>query len=199
MKKTVAAFLLTTTLSIFSQPILAMVDLFKYTQTLHADQADPSSRSTILGIIGSCGTVSTLNDDCVIEGLSRVGREENNAFASAIVLDYQNALGQGRTNTLPECQTETHMQANRIIGHCMLLMNYYALNDMDRESAVKQYEMCLQGGMLGLVYQGNIVAQYLIGSIYSRKGLTEPADVWKRALNLRKDTEEYQLLMHCYH
>lgn len=185
-------------LSFFADPLFARVDVLKYAQNLQSQDADLSASSTLLGIIESCGNSTNINDDCVIQALQRVAVEENNSYADAIASNYQQALGEGNFFTTPECQIESHMQANRILAHCILLMNYYALKNQDKEAAIKQYEMYLQGGMQGLVYQGNIVAQYILSDLYEKKGLSQPAELWKKALKQRKDTEEYQLLMRCY-
>jgi hypothetical protein len=185
-------------LGAFAFPTLASVNVFKYTQSLQSHNADLSASSTLLGIIESCGNSTNINDDCVMQALQRVAVEENNSYAKQIASNYMEALDEGNYFTAPECQMESHAQANRILAHCILLMNYYALKDQDKDSAVKQYEMCLQGGMQGLVYQGNIVAQYILGDLYEKKGLSQPAEAWKKTLKLRKDTEEYQMLMKCY-
>jgi len=173
-------------------------DPLQYTQTLSdAYEADDASRSTLLGIIESCGNASNIDDSCVVDSLNRVAQEENNTTAKSIAASYNQAINAGNFSN-PECQTEDHMQANRILGHCILLMNYYALQNQDKEAAINKYELCLQGGMQGLVYQGNIVAQYILSELYSYKGLSEPAQTWKKGLKLRKNTPEYALLMKCY-
>lgn len=186
-------------LCIFNFPLYAGINVYKYAQSLQSQNADHSASSTLLGIIESCGNSTNINDDCVLQALQRVSVEENNEYAKSIAADYLQALGEGNYFTVPECQTESHAQANRILAHCILLLNYYALKNQDKDAAIKQFEMCLRGGMQGLVYQGNIVAQYILANLYEKKGLSQPAEVWKRALKLKKDTEQYQLLMKCYH
>ncbi len=197
MNKPYCIWIIAALLVLFSLPSIAMNPL-KYTKNLQTQNADPSSRSTLLGIIESCGNVTNINDDCVLKGLERVSIEENNEYATAIGTNYEKALAEGQYNTIPECQTETHMQVNRILGHCILLMNYYALKDYDKTSAIHQYELCLQGGMQGLVYQGNIVAQSILINIYDKKGLFAAAEIWTKAIKKRKHTEDYALLMQCY-
>lgn len=181
---------------IFS-PSLYAVNLLQYTSLLKTKEADGSSRDTVYGIIDSCGTATRLNDDCTIQGLTRVAKEENNALAKSIVSVYQTALNEGQYDTQPECQTDDHFQANRIIGHCWLLMNYYALQ-ADPSSAESQYSLCLQGGFQGLVYQGNIVAQYMLAKVYDEKGISGAGENWRNAIDMRKDTQAYNLLKKCY-
>jgi len=170
----------------------------KYTQNLNTQNTDEASRATLLGIIESCGNATHIVDNCVVAGLNRVAQEENNTTAKVIAAEYEEALQEGNAS-LPECQIEEHMQANRIIGHCVLLMNYYALQDQDVNSATTHYELCFQGGMQGLAYHGNIVAQFMLSELFEQKGIQGIAQGWRNALKQRKNTPEYTRLMKCYH
>ena len=174
-------------------------DAAKYTQNVTISQsANEPSRATILGIVESCGNVTNIDDDCVTQGLDRVADEENNLVAKAISQDYENALNTGNFEVNPECQVETHLQANRIIGHCLLLAHYYALSERDQLSVISQFEICMQGGLQGLSDQGNIVALYMLSDLLEQKGIEDAADQWKKTKRLRKDTDEYALLTKCY-
>lgn len=174
------------------------IDLMSYARKVVLSTTDDAARSTVLGIADACGTPSNVDDDCVIRGLERVVREENNLIAAAILSEYARAIDEGHFSTYPECHNETHLQANRILAHCTLLLNYAALKDQNLDAATGQFNMCLQGGLQGLVYQGNIVSQYMLSQFYAQKGISAPADVWKRALLLRKNTDEFALLARCY-
>lgn len=181
---------------LLSSPGLYALDLFKYTNNLPVKAPD-LERSSILGIFDSCGNASNIKDDCVIAGLERVQTEENNLTAKSMLKIYEEAQTLGNYNN-PECQLDSHLQANRVVGHCILLMDYYALKDLDGGAAVAQYEMCLLGGMQGLTFQGNIVAQYILSQLYAKRGVQQTADVWTRALMMRQDTDEYKSLKKCY-
>lgn len=183
-------------LTTIAPPLLAL-DLLKYADFAHYEQNNEASRTTLLGIIESCGKSFNLDDDCVIAGFERVEAEENNALAKYITSNYQKALAEGNFNNL-ECQVETHLQANQIIGHCLLLLHYYAIGDQDFDAAMSQYKMCLHGGLQGLVYQGNIVAQFMLGKLMDQSGFPEAAKSWKEAIKLRKDSDEFLLLKKCY-
>lgn len=185
-------------LCLFTPSSSFAIDLMSYTQKIILNTTDDAARSTVLGIADSCGTPTNVDDDCVIRGLERVAKEESNLIAGAILSEYARAIDEGRFSTYPECHIETHLQANRILAHCTLLLNYSALKDQNSDAATAQFNMCLQGGLQGLVYQGNIVAQYMLSQFYAQKGISAPADVWKRALLLRKNTDEFTLLMKCY-
>jgi hypothetical protein len=198
MNRTYYVWIMTVICMMLASPALHAINILKYTKNLQTHTADPSSSSTLLGIMESCGNAAHLNDDCVLKGLERVSVEEDNQYARAIAANYEKALEEGNYHTLPECQLETHMQANRILGHCILLMNYYALKHQDKDYAIQKYELCLQGGMQGLVYQGNIVAQYILSNLYDIKGIHHTSEAWKKALKKRKHTEEYRLLHRCY-
>lgn len=176
---------------------LFAVDFQKYIDHMQANLADESSRSTLLGIVGSCGNSSNLDDACVVQGLERVATEENNQQAKSILADYAKSLNEGNAN-IPECQTESHMQVNRTMGHCLLLLNYYALENDDKDAATVKYETCLQGGMLGLAYQGNLAAQFLLADIFYERGLSEQGSLWKNSLKTRRGSEDYEILMKCY-
>lgn len=180
-------------------PSAAMaINLLQYSDRIQTLDTDPSSRSTLLGISDACGAATNVDDDCVLKGLERVATEEDNLAARGMLSEYARAINEGQFSTQPECHVETHLQANRILAHCTLLLNYSGLKEQDIDKAKAQFNMCLQGGLQGLVYQGNIVAQYMLGEFYAQKGLDDPAAVWKRALRLRKDTDEYALLEKCY-
>lgn len=190
--KTIIAFCV----AFFSCQLQAL-NLQKYANSAQSRVADETSRNTLVGIIGNCGSANNIDDSCVIQSLERVATEENNTAAKAILSDYEKALNEGNYDQ-PECQTGSHMQVNRTIGHCLLLLNYYVIENNDNDAATAQYETCLQGGMLGLAYQGNMAAQYLLSDIFAEKNLTAQATLWKKSLETRKGSEEYELLMKCY-
>ncbi len=173
------------------------VNFQRYSSSMPAYSADELSRTTLLGILGSCGNTSNLDDNCVVQNLERVATEENNSEAKSLLADYEAALHEGRGDQ-PECQTEDHMQVNRIIGHCVLLLNYYALDTNDKEAAIAQFGTCLQGGMIGLAYQGNLAAQLVLSDIFNEKGLSDQASLWRNSAKTRKNTEDYQLMVRCY-
>lgn len=174
-------------------------NVMKYTHNLAASQsADEPSRATVLGIIESCGQVANIDDDCVIQGLDRVANEESNLIAQGISKDYENALNTGNFDSDPECQVETHLQANHIVGHCLLLGHYYALSERDQHSGLSQLELCLQGGLQGLADQGNMVALYMLNDLLEQKGIEDIANQWKKTKRLKKDSDEYALLIKCY-
>jgi|GEM_PF-5712061 len=174
-------------------------DAAKYTHNVSVSQsANEPSRATILGIVESCGNVTNIDDDCVIQGLERVADEENNLVAKAIASDYGNALNTGNFEVNPECQVETHLQANRIVGHCLLLSHYYTLSERDQFSGVSQFELCLQGGLQGLADQGNLVALYMLSDVLEQKGIEDAANQWKKTKRLKQDSDEYMLLTKCY-
>lgn len=189
--------ILTLLLVLYTLPLQAKVDVYKYVQALQNQDLNLSSSSNLLNIIDSCGNSPNLNDDCVVKSLQQAA-EGGDEAAKQLANSYIQALGEGNYFNAPECQTPSHQQANSILAHCILLMNYNALKTQDKEGAIKQYEMCVQGGMQGLVYQGNIVAQYILADMYQQKGLSQPAEVWKRGLQLRENTPEFQTLMKCY-
>lgn len=174
------------------------VDFMSYANKIVPETVDAAARTTVLGITDACGTSTNVDDDCVIRGLERVVNEESNLIAAAILSEYARAIDEGHFSSQPECHVETHLQANRILAHCTLLLNYAALKEQSPDAAIAQFNMCLQGGLQGLVYQGNIVSQYMLAQFYTQKGITAPAEVWRRALSLRKNTDEYRLLEKCY-
>lgn len=186
------------TLCLFMPCSSSAVDFMSYAEKIVSGTVDAGARSTVLGIADACGTPNNVDDDCVIRGLERVVNEESNLIAAAILSEYARAIDEGHFSTQPECHVETHLQANRILAHCTLLLNYAALKEQSPDAAAAQFNMCLQGGLQGLVYQGNIVSQYMLGQFYSQKGISAPAEVWRRALSLRKNTDEYALLAKCY-
>jgi len=184
--------------SVFATPTYA-IELLKYVGLLQTQSADGAERSTVYGIIESCGNATRLNDDCVIQGLNRVAKEENNTLAQSIANVYTSAEKEGNYTSKPECQTDDHFQANRIIGHCWLLLNYYAIqSNNDTDTAGAQYAMCLQGGLQGLVFQGNIAAQYMLAKLYDERGIAGTGEVWTNAIKMRKGTQAYELLQKCY-
>lgn len=174
-------------------------DTMKYSQSfLISQSANEPSKATVLGIVESCGHVANIDDDCVVQGLERVAGEENNQVAEAIAKDYEEALNTGNFDSNPECQVETHLQANRILGHCLLLAHYYALSERDQLTGISQFELCLQGGLQGLADQGNMVALYMLSDVLEQKGIDDAANQWKKTKRLKKDSDEYLLLTKCY-
>ena len=174
------------------------LNLLGYAQRIVVSNSDDAARTTVLGIADSCGTPTNVDDDCVIRGLERVATEEGNQIAYNMLGTYSSAINEGNFATQPECHVETHLQANRILAHCTLLLNYTALKELSVDRATAQFNMCLQGGLQGLVFQGNIVAQYMLSQFYTQIGLSSPADVWSRAVLIRRNTEEFARLMKCY-
>jgi hypothetical protein len=173
------------------------IDFQKYTKNIHVQEANETSQKTLLGIINSCGNIKNLDDDCVVQALDRVAQEENNKEAKIITSEYEKAITEGSFSK-PECQTDNHMQANRTIGHCVLLLNCSLLENEDKEDAVNQYEMCLQGGMTGLAYQGNLAAQYLLSEILREKNQPDQETFWSNYVKSKKHTDEYDVLLKCY-
>ena len=198
MRKMLCKGMLYCSLALFSCQVLAL-NLHHYEKHLDSlNDVDGTAHSTILSIIGGCGNSTSLDSDCVLQGLSRVSTEENNSLAKSIATVYEKALGEGNYETLPECQSETNLQVNRNLGHCVFLMYYYALKNEDHPAAAKQYETCLQGGMLGLAYQGNLAAQRILGKIFDERGMEDTATLWLKVFEQRKGTEEYDLALKCY-
>jgi hypothetical protein len=197
MRKPLCHWIMASSAALLAPPTLAinMMAFSRHVPTAHAEEP---ARSTLVGIFESCGNTTNLDDNCVLQRLERVAREEDNTTALAITADYEKALETGNFDT-PECQTQTHLQANRIIGHCLLLLNFYVLQSNDQESSVNKFETCLHGGMLGLTYQGNIVAQYFMEQLFEQKGIPSAAQTWKHAIAARRDSNEYDLLKKCYH
>ncbi len=196
MKFSMAKGIFSIFLYIFSCQLLA-IDFQKYTKNTQIHNANETSRTTLLGIIGSCGNATHLDDDCMVQGLERVAQEENNAEAKTIAQEYEKAISEGNFSQ-PECQTESHMQANRTVGHCILLLNSYILESYEQNDAILQYEMCLQGGMMGLAYQGNLAAQLMLAQIYKEKNQHDQRESWINALKTKKESDEYDILMKCY-
>lgn len=181
---------------LFCSPLYA-IDFDKYTKNVRIENPSETSRKTLLGIIDSCGNTNRLDDDCMVQNLERVAKEEGNIEATVILNEYQKAISEGNFSK-PECQTESHTQANLTIGHCLLLFNSYMLENYEKEDAVLRYEMCLQGGMMGLAYQGNLAAQYLLSEIYREKQQQTQVETWTDAIKASKDTYDYHVLMKCY-
>lgn len=181
----------------FSFPLIA-VDFMRYPAELKARDMDETTSATITGIIESCGSASSLDDSCVLQNLNRVTEEESNNDAKALLADYESALAQGNYNTIPECQTDTNLQVNRNVGHCILLLNYHALKNPNIDEVNMQYLMCLQGSMLGLAYEGNLAAQLMLSQIFEQRGVADSALFWRRALEQRKGSEEYDAVIKCY-
>ncbi len=178
-------------------PAIYAIDFQKYVKDSQICAANETSRKTLLGIIDSCGNTTRLDDDCLIQGLERVTKEENNLEAKIILQAYEKAISEGNF-IKPECQTENHMQANLTIGHCILLYNSYMLENYEKEDAVLRYEMCLQGGMMGLAYHGNLAAQYILSEIYRDKQQLAQEATWAESLKSKKETDEYDIMMRCY-
>lgn len=173
------------------------IDFQKYTKNITVQHANETSQKTLLGIVDSCGNIKNLDDDCVVQALDRVAQEENNREAKTITSEYEKAITEGSFSN-PECQTDSHMQANRTIGHCVLLLNCSLLENIDKEDAINQYEMCLQGGMTGLAYQGNLAAQYMLSEILREKNQPDQETFWSNYVKSKKHTDEYDVLMKCY-
>lgn len=177
---------------------LLAVDFQQFSNQVRNRSLDETNSRTLLGIMESCGSGNSLDDNCVIQNLNRVTEEESNSTAQAIMADYEKALSLGSYNDIPECQSDINLQVNRNIGHCVLLLNYYALKSPNLEEANMQYLMCLQGAMLGLAYEGNLSAQLLLSQIFEQRGIADTAVYWRKALEQRKGTEEYNAVMKCY-
>lgn len=168
-----------------------------YTKTIRKLDLDETERDTLLSIMNACGQAKNLDDDCAIQELDRVATEESNEHAKIMLRDYDAAIREGNGMDL-ECQTDNHTQVNRTLGHCVLLLNFYAIEEKQSENALQQYEVCLQGGMLGLAYQGNLAAQFVLTQLFNEKDMPDSATTWQHALNQQKESDEYMLLMKCY-
>ncbi|MBN9286762.1 MAG: hypothetical protein BGO43_02465 [Gammaproteobacteria bacterium 39-13] len=190
-KRVIALFLI-----VFSSHLFA-IDYQTYLKNLRSRDDNETSRATLSGIIGSCGNSANLDDDCLIQGLERVTEEENNNEAKLILAEYEKALNSGNFYR-PECQTEGHLQANRTIGHCVLLLNSHMIQNNDKEAANAQFELCLQGGMLGLAYAGNLAAAYMLAEIFREKEVESAATHWSNFIKSKKGTDDHELLMKCY-
>ncbi|MBS0290638.1 MAG: hypothetical protein JSS07_11470 [Proteobacteria bacterium] len=195
MKKSIQAIL--SLYLLISTSLSMAIDFQKYTKNIQVQDASETSRKTLLGIIENCGNSNHLDDDCMIQNLERVAQEENISEARNILKEYEKALAEGNFSK-PECQTEGHLQANRTLGHCILLLNSNMLENYEESDAVLRYEMCLQGGMMGLAYHGNLAAQYMLSKIYHEKSQEEQARIWSSTLKTKKETDEYHILMSCY-
>src|SRR5579872_501718 len=158
MSKMLCQWILAVTMSLLAFSTFA-IDIEALSRDIPALHSEEPARSTLIGIFESCGNASNLNDNCVLQNLGRVAREEENTTAQAIYDSYFKTFELGTTE-FPECQTQTHLQANRVLGHCLLLLNFYTLQGGDQEESVNKFETCFQGGMLGLAHSDNIVAQY---------------------------------------
>ena len=178
-------------------PLTYAIDFQKYTKDDRICSANETSRKTLLGIIDSCGNTTRLDDDCLVQGLERVAKEENNTEAKLILNEYEKAISEGNF-IKPDCQTENHMQANLTIGHCILLYHSYILENYEKNDAILRYEMCLQGGMMGLAYHGNLAAQYMLSEIYRDKHQLTQEATWAESLKTKKETDEYDIMMRCY-
>ncbi len=196
MRLTVAYGSLALTLCLHSHTLFA-IDFQKYTKNVQIEDSSETSRKTLLGIIDSCGNTTRLDDDCMVQSLERVKKEENNHEAQIILNEYQKAISEGNFSK-PECQTESHTQANMTIGHCILLFNSYILENYEKNDAISRYEMCLQGGMMGLAYHGNLAAQFMLSEIYRDKQQEAQGATWAESLKTKRDTDEYDILMKCY-
>lgn len=186
---------LATAFLIFSSASWADVDLNSFAKNL-PQNVPPTERSTIIGIFDSCGSASNIEDGCAISGLQQAA-SQNNVTAKTLLDNYQQVQGFGNM-TNPECQVASHQQANKLIGHCVLMMDYFAIKDNDPAAAVGKYDNCLVASMQELTFNGNIVAQYFMSQLYGQRGVPQAAEVWKRALLMKQDTDEYKLLMKCY-
>lgn len=182
---------------LFISSLSFAIEFQKYTQTIRKMDLDETERDTLLSIMNACGQAKNLDDDCVIQELDRVATEESNEHAKRILQAYDAAVHEGNSMDL-ECQTDNHTQVNRTLGHCILLLNLYAIEEKQIDNALQQYEVCLQGGMLGLAYQGNLVAQFVLSQLFAEREMSDPATLWKNSLKHHKDTDEYKLLEKCY-
>lgn len=174
-------------------------DLLQYANSLQVDKIDPASTITLTGLIESCGNNNQkFNDLCMIEGLQYAAKNERYPIARSILQTYMKILSEGKVDILEKCHHETHLEANKVVGHCFLLMSYHALKTQNPYTAKKEYELCLQGSLQALLYNGNIVAQYLLSKLYGENGLEKSATAWNKGLSLRENTKEYRLLKECY-
>lgn len=174
------------------------VNLSQFVKSLPSANVPAATSNYITATIDGCTSSTHLDDDCVINGLTRYVENSGSPEARSLINSYNTALSLGNYNTVPECQTQAHFDANKVVGHCVIRMYSKALSSNSRQAASDEYQLCLQSGLMLLVYQGNIAAQYLIGSVYSTRDLGSSAEVWQKAIEERKDTPEYQLLMRCY-
>jgi len=174
------------------------VNLSQFVQNLPPNNVPAATSNYITATIEGCSKSTHLDDDCVIDGLTRYVQNSGDPLALRIIASYKNALALGNYNADPACQTQAHFDANKVIGHCVIRMYSKALSSNSNQAASDEYQLCLQAGLMLLVYQGNIAAQYLIGSVYATKNLDGSAEVWQKAIEERKESPEYQLLMRCY-
>jgi hypothetical protein len=133
--------------------------------------------------------------DCVIPQLKTLPQNE---LATNIINGYAKTQTEGKFDKLPECQTQKHKDTNDVLGRCWLVMNMSALKDQNKEAAIQKYQTCLQGGLIGLAYDGNMSAQYLLSQIFKSTGVEQSAQVWERSLDFKKGTEEDLLMRKCY-
>lgn len=185
-----------TILSLVSTSPCWGVNLMQFTQDLPVNLTS-EERGTLLNVFTPCGQVTNIDDYCVTSGLEALVQKDQNPIASTMLTQYQATQAMGQADKT-ECQLETHRKSNRVVGHCLFRMYFAALETQDAAEATEQYQFCLMSSMLALTYQGNIVAQYFLSQLYDQGGQGETGLVWKRALSMRQETEEYKALSDCY-
>lgn len=190
----VMCFILCLLCCMIIKPALA-ANLMQYTENLPI-QLDTKERAALLTAFQFCGSLANIDDQCVISQLESL-QNEGQERAKIIVRQFKETQSLGKADK-PECQLETHRKSNRVVGHCMLVMNYFAIENQDADQAVRDYEECLTSSMLALTYQGNIVAQYFLIQLYNQQNLGDTGRVWTRALKMRQETDEYKQLIECY-
>lgn len=158
-------------------------------------------RTNILAAIDNCFTDEYLDDVCAKDALQELVDQDSSSFAFKILNDYNLALMQGNVSDRA-CRTEEHLQANQLVGHCILMMNYQTLDNLDNDIGFEEYKTCLQGGLGALSFTGNLAVLTHLRSLYNFENLTEDendtAKFWNKALTRQKDTDQLNLLKSCF-
>lgn len=169
-----------------------------YINGLKAPSSNPQENIRVLNVLDACGGINQLDIQCSEDGLKRLVKNEDNALARSILSQYNRTQAEGRVNRDPECRTTEHEETNFILGHCLFIMNFYALRDSSRERGIFKYETCLQGGLIGLAYEGYMSAQFLLNQFFEKRENAQSAEIWKKSLEFKKGSEEDRLLRKCY-
>ncbi len=189
IKFLLGALLITLSYQVFSFDAGSYIGNLKFSPT--PTQGD----AQVLGVLDYCSNANNMKPDCVLPQLTAL---QDNPVAKNILSEYARAQSEGKFNQLPECQTQKHQDTNYVLAHCMLVMNLFALKNLNRDAAINKYQTCLQGGLIGLAYDGNMSAQYLLSQIFKGRGIQQSAEVWQNSLEYKKGTEEDLLMRKCY-
>lgn len=185
---------------IFLSPQLVAFSQDSYIKNLKAGPITGPAESKVLGALSNCSNANTMTGDCIIPQLSPLAQNENNALAASILSEYSRALSEGKMNSVAECRTTAHLETDNVLARCVLIMNYYALKEQNKDSGITNYGLCLQGGLSGLAFGGNLSARHLLSQLYLQGGNREASEMWSKSLELEpnKGTLEYQLMRKCY-